>query len=140
MRFLSKRVPPKVHNACVRWLCNGFHTGRRYQFAQPCLFCLNPDTEDSIEHFVNCPFLLGCLPFSIRNLEPRLRMNMMFFMTDSKACTVGLALFIFSIYNTHNYLRHNLNHKDLKRLFQRSIHDCHLHPADLALWARLVGS
>ncbi len=39
----------------MRFVCNGWHTCRRYQRRDvKCLFCDNSEAEDSIEHFVHC--------------------------------------------------------------------------------------
>ena len=58
LRWLSRRVPPRVQIANTRFHFNAFHTLRRYQNRQvgSCMFC--KVGEDSIEHFV----LLSCDP------------------------------------------------------------------------------
>jgi len=55
LRWISKRLPARVHRACVRFQFNGWHAGRRYQRRDPCcMFCKTGDAEDSIEHFIYC--------------------------------------------------------------------------------------
>ena len=134
LSWLSSRVPPKVHNACTRWVLNGFHTARRYQSQCPCLFCQSPGSSDCIEHFVECPFILHCIHPSVR--YSRDLKNMFFFLTTNRHCTVTFALLVFAIYNTHNYLRHNGSRVELKKLLFRALHDCNLAQKDRHLWNR----
>ena len=62
LKLISRRLPPKVHMAAVRFIFNGFHTARRYQKISPCVFCNDISTTDSIEHFVNCKEIVHCIP------------------------------------------------------------------------------
>ena len=119
---------------------NGFHTARRYQRDEPCLFCRGSDSKDSIEHFLDCPFLLDCMHKKIRNLDAVQRRQMMFFMTENPNITLCFGLFVFSIYSTHNYLRRNMIHTELKQLFHRSCLDCYLSKRDRNLWGLFTGS
>ena len=92
LSWLSSRVPPKVHNACTRWVLNGFHTARRYQSQCPCLFCQSPGSSDCVEHFVECPLILHCIHPSVRYTRD---LKNMFFVQAT------FALLVFAIYNTH---------------------------------------
>ena len=54
LKWLASKVPPRVHNANVRLQLNAFHTARRYQHENRCLFCNHIYSDDSLEHILVC--------------------------------------------------------------------------------------
>ena len=67
LKSLAARVPPRIHNANVRFHLNGFHTARRYQIQNSlCLFCNRPGSEDSLEHMMRCEEMQCIFPQDLK--------------------------------------------------------------------------
>lgn len=138
LRYISKQLPPRIHNACVRFVLNGFHTASRYQQTRTCLFCLGDDSTDSIEHFTECPFLLNRLPQFFRQQTKITRNRHFFLLTGKQDSTLLFAMFIAATYTLHNTLRNDPGRHELKQLFQRSHHDSWLNSQCRKLWEQCI--
>ena len=118
LRWISKRLPPRVQIACVRFHFNGWHTGRRYQKrdSTQCLFCklavhdlfpnaLKTDAANRVpvKHF----FLLG--------LDGRHRLT--------------FALILYALFAVHNDFRHSKNHTDFKTRVFQTVFDTNINPS-----------
>ena len=83
LKWLSSRVPARVHNANVRLHLNGFHTGRRYQNREAiCPFCQSSTSEDSIEHLLRCSVIQNLFPPSLKSGNPARIPAKMFFLLE----------------------------------------------------------
>jgi len=129
LRWISKRLPPRVHIACCRFQFNGWHTGTRYQKRDStrCMFCKSDGAEDSIEHFVFCRSIQDLFPSSLRTDHPDRVPLKYFFLHDLDGRhRLTFALIIYSIYAVHNDFRHSANHSDFKKCIYQSIADVHM--------------
>ena len=135
---MSRRVPPNVHNANIRFHFNGFHTRRRYQQESLCLFCGHPDSEDSIEHITMCNRLNVVLPHCWKSAGSQIVPASLWFLAEGNHKTkLLMACFIFSIYTVHNQIRHSGNTTDLKHQLYMSLSTVKLHKALRRLWELL---
>ena len=136
LHLIGKSLPPRIHNACLRFILNGFHTARRYQEKKPCLFCRQDGCLDSIEHFTECEVLLGFLPSYFRQQKQGTRNKHWFLLTAKQDSTLFFAMFIAAVYTVHNSLRHSSNNRELRQQFQRVHHNSHLNTRCRRLWDR----
>ena len=117
LRWISKRLPPRVQIACVRFLFNGWHTGRRYQKRDStrCLFCSMNNAEHSIEHLVYCPAVHDLFPDSLKtDSAHRVPLTSFFLIGLDGRHRLTFALILYALYGVHNDFRHSRNHKDFK--------------------------
>ena len=125
LRWLAKRVPPRVHIANTRLHLNGWHTGRRYQRRnESCKFCKNIQAEDSIEHLLFCPAVHDLFPVRMKIGNPARVPVAHFFMfqPDGKHKMV-FALMVYAIYAVHNEFRHSNDHRQFKLCVYRMLGD-----------------
>ena len=135
LRWLSRRVPPRVHIANTRFHFNGWHTRRRYQnrLELSCMFC--KAGEDSIEHFLFCPAIQQLFPSYLKTGNPPKVPVASFFLRglDGRH-RVTFAVVIYAIYCIHNEFRHSTDHSDFKRCVLRAIADVPLRPEFTKAW------
>ena len=115
--ILHRWCPPRVASAYLRTLFNGWVTRRRMRHAEksgvdkPCQCLLGCESgDDSIEHYSVCPAVWGHLqrdrPVGLGVKMPPAMLS--FFLLDpgtSEEDVVRLALLIYGVYRTTNYLR-----------------------------------
>ena len=139
LKWLSRRVPPRVHIANTRFHFNGWHTRRRYQNRQDlsCMFC--KAGEDSIEHFVHCKAIQQLFPSYLRTGNPPKVPVANFFLRglDGRH-RLTFALVIYAIYRIHNEFRHSSDHTDFKRCCLRIITDVPLRPEFVLAWKEIL--
>ena len=125
LRWISKRLPPRVQLACVRFLFNGWHTGRRYQRRDSfCMFCGNVEAEDRIEHIIQCDAIQDLFPASLKtNHAKRVPPSHFFFYGLDGRHRLTFALMLYAIYSVHNDFRHSLNHTDFKQCVMTTLLD-----------------
>ena len=125
LRWLAKRVPPRVHIANTRFQFNGWHTGRRYQKRDtPCYFCRNPKAEDSIEHLLFCPAVHAIFPGHLKRGTPaRVPVECFFLHGLDGRHRVVFAIILYAIYSVHNDFRHTHDRRDFKLCVQRTASD-----------------
>ena len=104
--WLSRVVPPRVHEANVRLHLNAWHTDRRYQIHKNtcCRFCrLAP--EDRIEHFVYCPVVRSVFPPRWRTEQ---HIGRCFFLRwESEDDLILCSILVYGLYAYHCYARHH---------------------------------
>ena len=137
LSLIGKQLPPRIHNACLRFILNGFHTARRYQEKQLCLFCKKEGCFDSIEHFTECEVLLGLLPFYFKQQQQITRNKHWFLLTSKTDSTLFFAMFIAAVYTVHNSLRHFSDTRELRQQFQRVYHFGFLSTHCRRLWDKV---
>ena len=142
LRWLARRVPPKVHTANVRLHFNAFHTGRRYQrrLHTHCRFCNNEKAENSIEHIIHCRAVQQLFPDSMKyGNPPRVPVWSFFlFKLDTKDRII-FALIVYAIYTVHNDFRNSNDHSDFRKCVFRVLADVKLQPAqNKILWEVLA--
>ena len=99
LQWISKRLPPRVQLACVRFQFNGWHTGRRYQRRDtPCMFCNNINAMDSIEHIIRCDAIQDLFPPSMKtNHANRVPPSHFFFYGLDGRHRLAVALMLYAI-------------------------------------------
>jgi len=135
LKWLARRVPPRVHIANTRFHFNGWHTKRRYQNRadKSCMFCKLG--EDSIEHFVHCQTVNSLLPSYLKKGNPPKVPVAHFFLRDLDGKhRIIFALIVYGIYAIHNEFRHSTDHSDFKRCVLRVIADVPLRPEFTKAW------
>ena len=144
LRWLAKRVPPRVHIANVRFVCNGWHTARRYQnrVGSQCLFCCVQGCEDSIEHIVHCKTVRSLFPTSLlRGSPPELPVGAFFMLGLEGKERMAMALVIFALYTLHNELRHSstsIRPQDFRKCIYRIVAEVDMHHAFKAAWYEVL--
>jgi len=125
LRWISKRLPPRVHLACVRFQFNGWHTGRRYQRRDSrCMFCKTGEAEDRIEHFIYCNAIQDLFPSSMKmHHANRVPPSHFFLQGLDGRHRLTFALILYAVYTVHNEFRHSDNHTDFKRCVMTSLLD-----------------
>ena len=100
IRFLGQCLPSRAHLANIRFQFNGWHTQARYQkrHASKCLFCQRDDSEDSIEHIVQCPVVQRCLSGTFKRGSPPRTPTYFFFLFGlGNKHKLAMGLFIFAL-------------------------------------------
>ena len=115
LRWISRRVPPNVHNANIRFHLNGFHTARRYQQSKPCIFCKSADSEDSIEHIIVCPRVSTCINVDWKPYGHAVPPPYWYLLEGDGKTRLSMACFVFAVYTVHNNIRHSGDTHDLHK-------------------------
>ena len=122
--WLSRRVPPRVHIANVRFQFNGFHTSRRYQKHTRCLFCRQPAASDCIEHLVVCQAVQDLFPSHLKKgSPPRIPVANFFLIGHDDTHRIVFALVIYALYTLHNEFRHTSDRHEFRRRIHHIMHD-----------------
>ena len=130
LRWMSKRLPPRVQIACVRFQLNGWHTGRRYQnrATTHCQFCSNLDAQDSIEHFVHCPKVHDLFPQALRtDARSKIPIKHFFLFGLDGKHRLTYALLLYALYAVHNDIRHSTDNTDFKLCVRQHILESGVH-------------
>lgn len=140
LRWLSARVPPKVHAANVRFHFNGFHTARRYQrLGVHCLFCEDPSSEDSIEHLMVCSVVQNLLPNSLKSgVRNRVPPSYFFLLQGDDVHRVAFACIIYAVYTIHNQIRNGADKGELRHQIFRTLVDTPFNKRSQASWKQLL--
>jgi hypothetical protein len=132
LHMLGQLVPPRVASAVFSTMWNRWVTSRRFQrrasASNQCVLGCGPSAEDSIEHYVNCPYTqeLGC---RYLRLERRQQINMHTFRMCNPHITTredltAAAVLVYAIYRATNSQRFS------ERVPRSSMYDA------LKQWAR----
>ena len=140
LKWLGKRVPPRVHQANIRLHLNGWHTKRRYQEDGCCEFCGKKGSEDSIEHFFYCSIVQDLLPAALKLGSPARAPISTFFLFGLDGKTrILMALYVFGIYTLHNKIRHSKETRELRHSLHSIISSVPLHADIRKAWADMCG-
>ena len=120
LRWLAKRVPPRVHIANTRFQFNGWHTGRKYE---------KRDTPCYFEHLLCCPAVQAILPGHLKRGTPaRVPIESFFLHGLDGRHRVVLAIILYAYYML--YIRfitisdtHTHDRRDFKLCVQRTASD-----------------
>ena len=121
---LSHIVPPRVHLSNIRLHSNAWHTRRRYQQRTNsfCMFCRDPEAEDSIEHIVSCPSVQQILPAKLKT-GPSGKVGfqtwLLFGLDDPERML--MSLYVHAIYTIHNMYRHSCDRGEFKQTVERIV-------------------
>jgi len=141
LRWLSKRVPPRVHIANVRFACNGWHTGRRYQLKIPCRYCNGLSTIDSIEHIVRCHMVQDLFPGTLKQgSPPEVPVSSFFLLGLDGKSRIAMALVVYALYTIHNELRHSspVDPQEFRHAVYRILAEIRLCSALKAAWGEIL--
>ena len=141
LKWLSTRVPSRVHLANVRLHFNGWHSERRYQVRDStCRLCRKEGCEDSLEHFLVCDFVHGCFPDSWKSGVPgRIAVGRFFLLGMPEEDMIVMSIFLFALYSVCNELRHCNIHSELKHSLWRAMGEIYLRPRTKQAWCRIFG-
>ena len=135
LKWLARRVPPRVHIANVCFHFNEFHTQRRYRnrIGGSCMFCKSG--KDSIEHIVHCQMVHSMFPSYLKKgRPPKVRVANFFLRDVDGKHRIVFALVVYAIYSIHNEYRHSKDHSDFRRCCLCVIADVPLRPEFSKVW------
>ena len=115
MRFLQPLVPPRVQAAVFSTVWNRWTTARRFQTrGVPCLLgCDCRSSEDSIEHYLRCPLVLGAAAARLRlHLQPDTSFELLMLARQPppgvfhRSWYLRCAVLVYAVYRVTNTARH----------------------------------
>jgi hypothetical protein len=131
LKWLSTKVPARVHLANVRLHFNGWHTERRYQRKHSvCTFCKLHGSEDSLEHYFKCSFVNNRFPRDWKVAGSQTIEACKFVLlrlSDNEK--IVMSVFNYALYNMSNFLRHVDARSDLNHTLYRIMGEVYLKPS-----------
>jgi len=105
-QWLSKLVAPRVLATIFRTWWNGWCTARRFQKIGKCVFGCSPRADDSIEHYMWCPFttqMASRLGISVGRYGPEFFLCLARGMTEREVTT--MSVIVYSVFRASSLYR-----------------------------------
>ena len=141
LKRLSSQVPARAQLVNVRMHYNGWHTDKRYQRkGSVCRLCALDDTEDSIEHTIQCKWVCSFFPDHLKSgSPPKLAESILFLFGLSDECKIAASIFNYALYTVGNELRHSGDTRDIKLMLKRIMGEIYMKPSVLQAWESMFG-
>ena len=143
LEWLSSKVPPRVHLACIRLQFNAWHTRRRYQCrdsSSMCWFCTNKEAEDSLEHILLCPAVHDLLPQRLKKGAPaKVSVRTFFLFELNNNDKLLMAFFIYGLYSLHNMYRHSTDRHNHRKTLHKIVCDLPISALLRNQWVEFIG-